>query len=915
MSHKTKALRPLGIHEEMFWRLDKAMPLNLTFALKLKGKLDETMVKEGLAVIQRQHPLLRVCIQEEKQVPYFVACDRVIPLQVEEGDDERVNELIDFFTNDIIDTQTGPLLRCALVHFSEDTHVLIFGYHHAITDGRSMVLVWRDFLDAMAKRGRGDTNEPPPFALPEPYENGLPRSSKGVLGYIKWNFSVSRLYWGIFRSGLFLKFLPLQKQVPLEQRRMKIFHHLLSKETSSQFIESCKAKGVSVHSALHAAFALSAYEATESKKAQGLFIGTIADLKENLMPAPPSTTGLFASAMGFAHSVKPGVDLWTLAKQLQEKLHQDKKLNISHVLTKYQFLPLNLLGRWLEKASFLKILNGFDSIQPKAIPLSNIGVINHFDNLDGSLAVVAAKASVAVSILGNISAGAFTLNGQIYSFVGACLPLVTEETVQRYHQRAMDIVEESVIVEKALVNADVNKESHGLSEPLPNLVTTRLNFKKYFQAKDLYDYFYQLSKEQGDLILVKGVMDMYVVNHPELVKQILKDTNQDFDKRSPFYLRFRRMFGKGIVTSEDNDWRQQRDILQPLFTTKGSKSFFAAILAAVEANAERWQQQVGKKLDIGNSMNGIALDIVARAFLSKDTLGKDKSKIEDWVRNINRYIGCLPIPLLSEPWFPRPTSWKGWYAKRQFRAYIRSLIHEREGAESRNDLLSLLIESGQDLDDNNLIDQVMTLVFGGHETSATAMVWTWYLLAKNPEAERRLHKELDQVLGGRSPQLEDLSKLRYTKACIEEAMRLYPPFWFENRNTTKPVQLGNTTIPKGKMVVFSRYSLHRHASLWEQPDSFRPERFMDLGAQNQRHRFASVPFGGGPRICVGINFARMEVLMVFAVLAQKYRLRLDDEAEVDLVSDLTLSPKGRLEMRLEQRQSGQAGVESDEAVA
>ena len=439
-------------------------------------------------------------------------------------------------------------------------------------------------------------------------------------------------------------------------------------------------------------------------------------------------------------------------------------------------------------------------------------------------------------------------------------------------------------------------------DQLPELKTTTIDLKSFLKAKDLYEYFFKLSQEHGDFVLVKGLVDIIVVNHPELIKQLLKETNQSFDKRSPFYLRFRRMFGKGIVTSEDDDWRRQRNTLQPLFTTKGTRLFFESILSAVKDNAKRWEARLGETIDAGQEMNGIALDIVARAFLSKATFGKEKEKIESWVSYINQYIGRLPIPLLSEPWFPRPSSIKGWLARRRFRRFIGNLIIERRQNAPQEDLLSLLMNADHGYSQDDLIDQIMTLVFGGHETSATAMVWTWYLLAKNPQAEKRMHDELDQVLEGRDPKLSDLVNLRYTKACIEEAMRLYPPFWFENRNTKRDITLGATCIPKGKMVVFSRYSTHRHADWWEQPNKFMPERFLTSNEGKSSHRFSSVPFGGGPRICVGINFARMEILLVFAVLAQRYRLRLSEPSKnVDLVSDLTLSPKGGLSMVIERR--------------
>jgi cytochrome P450 len=250
---------------------------------------------------------------------------------------------------------------------------------------------------------------------------------------------------------------------------------------------------------------------------------------------------------------------------------------------------------------------------------------------------------------------------------------------------------------------------------------------------------------------------------------------------------------------------------------------------------------------------------------------------------------------------------------RQFRAalgrgdaLIRAQIDERRKSDARpNDLLTMLIEardeeSGEGMTDQQLRDEVITIFSAGHETTANALTWTWYLLSKHPAVRRRLEGELDQVLGGRVPAVEDLARLEYATGVVKEAMRLYPPAWIISRRAIAADRLGGYDIPEGSIVLLSPWVTHRHPRFWENPEGFEPERFEPARAA-ALPRYAYFPFGGGPRLCIGNNFAMMEAVLLLATMARRYRLDLDPGHLVDLDPLITLRPRTGVRMQLTAR--------------
>ncbi len=210
-------------------------------------------------------------------------------------------------------------------------------------------------------------------------------------------------------------------------------------------------------------------------------------------------------------------------------------------------------------------------------------------------------------------------------------------------------------------------------------------------------------------------------------------------------------------------------------------------------------------------------------------------------------------------------------------------------------------ETGAPMSDHEIAEEALGMIIGGHETSSSALSWIWCELDQNPAVRERLLAELEEVVGTQPLSMEHLPRLVYARMVIEETLRLHPPFWFENRNVVDDVELWGEHIPKGSVVVFSRYSLHRHAGFWKDPERFDPERFRPDQEENKRSVHAHIPFGGGPRICIGVHFAMMELLVVLAVIARKYKVVLDASHRHEMAAHLTMTPKYGVKVRLEAR--------------
>lgn len=413
----------------------------------------------------------------------------------------------------------------------------------------------------------------------------------------------------------------------------------------------------------------------------------------------------------------------------------------------------------------------------------------------------------------------------------------------------------------------------------------------------------------GDVVRFQSFGRMYwiLLAHPEDVEYVLRGNHHNYPK-GIFETRLKLLVGEGLLTSDGSFWLRQRRLAQPAFHRRRLAMLGETMAGAAEELAERWRPRARGKasFDVTADMMRLTLRIVGQALFSADvsgeadTVGRALTVALEHVNYRMMHFFALPERV------PTPRNLRFRRAMQQLDPVALGLIERRRrSGEDAGDLLSMLLmardeETGESMSDAQLRDEVMTILLAGHETTAVALSWTWYLLARNPEAEHKLHAELDRVLAGRTPGVEDLPNLPYTRMVVDETMRLYPPAWGMGRQAKEDDEIRGYRIPAGVPVALSQYVTHRHPDFWERPDAFDPERFTPERSAG-RPQFAYFPFAGGPRQCIGNNFALMEAQLVLATIAQRYRLRLVPGQRIVPEPMITLRPRGPIRMTLEER--------------
>ena len=400
-----------------------------------------------------------------------------------------------------------------------------------------------------------------------------------------------------------------------------------------------------------------------------------------------------------------------------------------------------------------------------------------------------------------------------------------------------------------------------------------------------------------------------LVNDPAGIRHVLLDNAGNYTKTLITRELVEPGLGQGLLTSEGETWRRHRRIMAPAFDHRSIVGYAPIMTAIAEDFRDRWTAQpAGETLDVAREMMHATLLIIARTMFSSDS----DAIVEIVEHAVGRYQNEIRpglLDLLGLPdWVPRPgRRRRADRALGAFNREIERLIAERtrQGAAGPRDLLGRLLaardeETGSGMSRREIRDQVVTIFMAGHETTALALTWTWYLLALHPAAEARLHGELAAVLGGRAPGHDDLAKLPYTRMVIEEAMRLYPPAHTISREATDADSVGGHRIAPGTVILIAPWVVHRHRRLWETPERFDPERFAPARSA-ARPRYAYLPFGAGPRICIGAAFAMAEAMLVLATLAQRCRLRLAAGHRVEPQGLITLRPRTGMTMTVEPR--------------
>jgi cytochrome P450 len=420
---------------------------------------------------------------------------------------------------------------------------------------------------------------------------------------------------------------------------------------------------------------------------------------------------------------------------------------------------------------------------------------------------------------------------------------------------------------------------------------------------DPIDYLLASFRTFGDVVCTRAVpFRSLFLAHPDHIKHVLQDNARNYVK-GIVIAKLKVLIGEGLFTSEGDFWRRQRRLSQPAFHRDHLAGFAATMTETTAAMLDRWaaRARTGTPFDVSAEMSGLTLGIVGRALFSRvlDAHADDVGQaLTDALAIVNeRAIRFLPSPI----WWPSATNRRLRRAIAVLDRVVYDIIEtRRRTATQPRDLLTMLLlardeETGAGMTDRQLRDEVMTFLLAGHETTAVALTWTWYLLDRHPAVAERLRAEVAAALGTRTPTVDDLPRLGYARMVVEEAMRLYPPVWGFMRQAIDEDRVGGFTIPKRSVVTISPYVTHRHPSYWHDPEGFDPERFTPERIRS-RPRFAYLPFSGGPRLCIGNEFALMEAQLVLAMTVQRYRLRLVPGTGVEAESRLTLRPRGGLPM-------------------
>jgi cytochrome P450 len=441
---------------------------------------------------------------------------------------------------------------------------------------------------------------------------------------------------------------------------------------------------------------------------------------------------------------------------------------------------------------------------------------------------------------------------------------------------------------------------------LPGPRSTFYGFDLYpTLRRDRLEALTALARQYGDVVGFRvGPQRLALLNHPDYVEDMLITRARLF-KKGRALERAKRLLGEGLLTSEGAFHLRQRRLAQPAFHKQRIAGYADTMVAHAQRTADRWHD--GADVDIAAEMSRLTLTIAGQTLLGAD-VEADAGGVREALTAV---LDAFPImmspfaPLLER--LPIPTVLRSRRAQAALDRVIYRIIQERRArADDRGDLLSMLLlardedADGGRMSDTQVRDEAMTMFLAGHETTANALTWCWYLLSRHPEVEARLQREVDAALGDRPAAAEDAARLPYTRMVLAETMRLYPPAWAIGRRAMADVEIGGHVIEKGTIVLVLQYLLHRDGRFYPEPERFDPDRWLP-DRQQTRPKYAYFPFGGGTRVCIGEPFAWMEGILVLATLARSWRLELLERDPVRTQAAITLRPAGGIRMRMVRR--------------
>lgn len=450
--------------------------------------------------------------------------------------------------------------------------------------------------------------------------------------------------------------------------------------------------------------------------------------------------------------------------------------------------------------------------------------------------------------------------------------------------------------------------------PLPPGPGRRLPFARLleFHRKGMLQVLVDLSARYGDFVSFNVGRPMCLVTDPDVIRQVLVTDAARFTK-SHILAGAKATLGEGLLTSDGELHKTQRRLIGPAFHAQKIKAYADDFVAQAERLSSSWKD--GQTVDLNAAMTELTLRVVTRSLFGTELeddiapVGRDMHTIVGMFERVRNPLGFLLDRL------PLPSNRRFIAAVGRLDDRIAGMIRQRressDATNERFDFLSLLLSMGDGtMSERQVRDEAVTLFMAGHETTANALIWTWLLLAENPQAAAALHAELDAVLGDRRATADDMPKLKYTRAVIAESMRLRPPAWIVARLCAEPYAVGPYQLPAGTTILLPQYVVHRDPRWWPEAEAFRPDRWLDdapAALQRERPKYAYFPFGGGPRSCVGEPFAWMEAVLLLATMAQRWTLSRVDDQPVRLFATITLRPKDAVRMTVHARGPISAG--------
>jgi len=419
---------------------------------------------------------------------------------------------------------------------------------------------------------------------------------------------------------------------------------------------------------------------------------------------------------------------------------------------------------------------------------------------------------------------------------------------------------------------------------------------------DQLDHYLQWQRQHGDFLRLElpGAR-WFLINHPDEIDPFLRGSYHTYHKGT-FWNRVRRVLGDGLLTNDGELWRGHRRALQPSFHPNFHASYALTMSRATAQMLERWERRVGESFDILDEMSRITIVNAGLTLFSED-FGALYDRMGG---ELHYVVAKMNVKNFSVSFIANP---KLRAALAKLHVIIDEIIARRRRAIADNsappDMLSALLnardpKTGEGFTDGELHDEILTFIFVGHETTALSLAWTWYLLAQNPDCEMLALAEARAKVSGAAPNLAELENLSYIKNTFLESLRLYPPVWGLARETTREVEVRGVTLPAKTILIAIPYLTHRHPDFWPDPEKFDPTRF-DSEIEKTRPRYAYYPFGGGPRLCIGMGFALLEAQIIMAAILKRYRLELLPDQKIELALWATLRPRHGIQMRLHKR--------------